>query len=65
MYNPWMMGMNNNLNMNNNKKNIDAFRQLIRDFKKFKENIDIDTIYQLLESYGKMDEYIEFAPKII
>ena len=41
-----------------NKINMDDFRQLIRENFKY---LDPGLIYQLLQSYGKMEEFIEFA----
>ena len=41
-----------------NKSNLEDFRLLIR---KNREYLDKDLIYQLLLSYGKIDEFIEFA----
>ena len=54
----WLIEIYLNMSKNDKKKNLEDFRGIIREYQKF---IDKDTIYQLLESYGKMDEYIEFA----
>ena len=40
------------------KENLDEFRQMVRDNFKF---LEPGLMYQILQSYGKMEEYIEFA----
>ena len=41
-----------------NKTNMDEFRQNIRENRKY---LDPGLIYELLQSYGKMEEFLEFA----
>ena len=41
-----------------NKTNMEEFRQLIREHLKY---LDPGLIYQLLQSYGKIEEFLEFA----
>ena len=41
-----------------NKTNMEDFRQLIREHLKY---LDPGLIYQLLQSYGKIEEFLEFA----
>ena len=54
----WCIEILINKNKSNNKENIDEFRQLIRENKKY---LDPGLIYQLLQNYGKINEFIEFA----
>jgi len=44
--------------LNQKKNRLESFRQLIREKEEF---LDKDTIYQLLQNYGRIEEFIEFA----
>ena len=54
----WILEISLKLNSSGNKEKIDDFRQLVRENKKY---LEPGLIYQLLQSYGKITEYIEFA----
>ena len=50
--------LNQTKNNNNSEENINSFRQLIRGRENY---LDKETIYQLLQNYGRIDEFIVFA----
>ena len=50
--------LNENYKNNQKKNRLESFRQLIREKEEF---LDKDTIYQLLQNYGRIEEFIEFA----
>ena len=54
----WLVEIYLNETNNNPKRKIETFRQLIREREEF---LDKDTIYQLLQNYGRIEEFIEFA----
>ena len=54
----WVIEIYLNQTKNNSKENLNSFRQLIRDRENY---LDKETIYQLLQNYGRIDEFIEFA----
>jgi len=54
----WIVEIYINKLKGNKNSNLDDFRQLIRENLNY---LDRGLIYQLLQSYGKMEEFIEFA----
>ena len=60
LINTWLIELylNSTSNSNNKQKNIEEFRALIKDNTKY---LDKGTIYQLLQNYGRVEEFIEFA----
>ena len=54
----WLVEIYLNEKNDNSKRKIETFRQLIKDKEEF---LDKDTIYQLLQNYGRIEEFIEFA----
>ena len=54
----WILEIFINQTKSNNKTNFEEYRQLIRENRKY---LDPGLIYQLLQSYGRIEEFIEFA----
>jgi hypothetical protein len=54
----WLIEIYLNSTSNNKKNNIEEFRQMVSENSKY---LDKDTIYQLLQNYGRVEEFIEFA----
>ena len=50
--------LNSTSNNNNKQNNIEEFRTMIKENSKY---LDKETIYQLLQNYGRVEEFIEFA----
>ena len=54
----WIIEIYLNQTKNETKKDLNSFKQLIRGREKY---LDKETIYQLLQNYGRIDEFILFA----